>query len=202
MADVSGDRARRIGAVVALALAASGLTYLLVRRDAESRALDAAAHAATQLAECEEASVTRRIELEGRLASCELDRVHGRCGTLGDHVGDATVTAVRGRSDVQMAQVCSVELDWNSDPIEGCRAFVRCGELRLYGDLGEGYFECTVDDDGIVHGEDAEPTTAGEGDPRMTIDRASAELTVSDDAPAWSVTLSIPALREAALEAD
>jgi len=109
---------------------------------------------------------------------------------------------LRDVMDRLVAQVCSVELDWNSDPIEGCRAFVRCGEARLYGDLGEGYFECAVDEDGIVHGEDAEPTSAGQGDPRMTIDRASAEITVSDDAPGWSVTLSIPALREAALEAD
>ena len=202
MADVSGERARRIGAAVGLALAGSALTYFVVHREAEHRALDAEARAASRLAECEEGSVTHRIELEGELASCRLDRVHGRCGAIGDHVGDATVTAVQGRNDVQVAQVCSVELDWNSDPIEGCRAFVRCGELRLYGDLGEGYFECTVDEDGIVHGQDAEPTSAGQGDPRMTIDRESAEITVSDDSPGWSVTLSIPALRQAALEAD
>jgi len=185
-----------MGVVVAVMLASAGLTYFFVERDADARVLAIEAHAATRLAECEEASATRHIELEGELAAAELDRIHTRCATLGDHVGDATVSSVRGRSDVSVGQSCSIELDWNSDPMEACRAFVRCGDQRLYGDLGTGYFECTVDEDGIVHGEDAEPSSLDQGDPRLTIDRASAELTVSDDTPSWTVTLSVPALHE------
>jgi hypothetical protein len=198
--DVGSERARQLGVLVAIVLTAAGLTYFFVQMDADDRVLAAQAHDASRLAECEEASATRHIELEGRLAECELDRVHGRCATLGDHVGEATVTAVSGRTDVRVGDTCRVELDWNSDPIEGCRGFVRCSRTALYGDLGSGFFECEVDEDGIVHGEDDEPTSEGEGDPRFVVDRESSELTVSEDAPAWSVTMTVPALREAALE--
>jgi hypothetical protein len=178
--------------VVLLVLTTAGVTYFFVQRDADARVLAVETRGATRLAECEEGSATHRIEIEGQLAECELDRVHTRCATLGDQVDEARVTAVHGRSDVHIGDVCRIELDWNSDPIEGCRAFVRCGALRLYGDLGGGYFECTVDEDGIVHGEDAEPSTAdGQGDPRLVIDRDAAELTVSDESPAWSVTLGV-----------
>ena len=181
--------------MVAIVLATAGLTYFLVERDAESRILALETHHATRLAECEEGSATRRIEMEGQLAECELDRLHRRCATTGDHVDEAPINALRGRSDLHVGDICRVEVDWNDDPMEGCRAFVRCGEHALYGDLGEGFFACTVDEDGLVHGEDAAPTAPdGEGDPRFVIDRRSEEITVSDDTPSpWSVTLAFRA---------
>jgi hypothetical protein len=178
--------------VVALVLATAGVTYFFVQRDADARVLAVETRGATRLAECEEGSATHRIEVEGQLAECELDRLHTRCATLGDHVDEAQVTAVRGRSDIHVGDTCRYELDWNTDPMEGCRAFVRCGLVPVYGGVGQGYFECTVDEDGIVHGEDANPTNLrGEGDPYLTIDRQSAELTISDETPRWSVTLGV-----------
>lgn len=188
--DTQGERARQIGATVGLSLAIGAITYFVVHRDADARVLEVETRAATRLAECEEGSATRRIEIEGQLAACELDRLHARPPVVGDHVDEARATAVSGRSDVHVDQVCRYELDWNADPIEGCRAFVRCGDVPLYGGLGAGFFECTVDDEGIVRGEDAEPTGEG-GDPRLVVDRAAHTITVSDDGPSWSITLTM-----------
>jgi len=194
VADDSNERARRLAIPVGLVLVSAGLTHFFVQRDADARVLDVETHQATRLAECEEGAATRRLELEGRVAACELERAHASGGTTGDRVGHTHVVAVSGRSDLHAGDACDVELDWNSDPLEGCRALVRCGAVRLYGDLGTGFFACTVDDEGIVHGEDSEPSAGTEGDARLVIDRAEAELTISDEGAGavWSVTLSLP----------
>ncbi len=179
-----------VGAFVVVAVAGS-ITHLVDQRAADARVLRMRTRDATHLAECEERTALQAIELEGARASRAHERDHAIGPAIGDRVLDAQVRSVSGTTAVREGQTCRVELDWNSDPIEGCRALVRCGGALLYGDVGTGFFDCTVDARGLVHGEDSNPTSSG-GDPRLVVDRASSELTLSDDAPVWSITLALP----------
>lgn len=181
------DRNLWLAGCVALCVASIAATYLVMH----GQRVDADADAAIALADARESGAAREVELQGQLAACRLDHGHARHQT-GDRTFDATVTATSGESRASQGDTCRVELDWSDDPLEGCRALVRCGTEWLYGDVGAGFFDCTVDGQGIVHGQDANPTSAG-GDPRLVVDRLGSTLTLSDDAPAWSITLALPA---------
>lgn len=184
------DRARRVGGIVVVALVAAGAMHLFDQRATDARVLEVQAADAAQLADVEERSARQSIELQGQLASCELERHHAALPVVGESTVDATVELATGATTIGRGTACRVELDWNADPIEGCRALVRCGDTFLYGGVGTGHFDCTVDDHGLVRGQDANPTAEG-GDPRLVVDREAQRLTVSDDDPTWSVTLAV-----------
>jgi len=174
---------------ILVALAAIGGTHALDARDADVRVERAEAEAALHLAEQREASAERTIELEGRMAECELARRHGACPHTGSTVDDARVTSASGAAPVRVGDACRVELGFSDDPLEGCRAIVRCGEQWIYGGPGAGFFDCTVDARGLVRGDDPNASSDG-GDPRLVVDRATHTLTISDESPTWSITLA------------
>lgn len=181
----------RMAGIALVGLIGAGVAYVATQHAADARLLEVRTDAATHLAECQEQSATQHLELSAQLASCQLQQSHDAPPRIGDTTVDASVSEVSGAAPVPRGTSCRVELDWNSDPMEGCRALVRCGDARLYGDVGTGFFDCTVDALGLVHGEDAHPTSDG-GDPRLVVDRATRALTISDDAPPWSVTIALP----------
>lgn len=182
------DRNLWLAGTGALGIAAVATTYLVM-----SQRLSAAeADAALALADEREAHGTRVVELQGQLADCELQRDHARPAADGDRTMDGRVMAVSGTTRVALDATCRVELDWSADPLEGCRALVRCGDEWLYGDVGAGFFDCTVDGQGLAHGEDTHPTSDG-GDPRLVVDRLASNLVISDSSPDWSVTIALPA---------
>ncbi len=113
-----------------------------------------------------------------------------------DAVYDGRVTATEGSSHVHVGDTCRVDIEWTTDPSRYCRALVDCGERHMYGDVHQGWFPCTVNaDDGLVRGEDTEPTPT-DGDPRITIDRVANRVTIADESPSWSVTMTISARPE------
>jgi hypothetical protein len=172
-------------ALLVLFLAVGG-THVLDAREANANR----AEAVLALAAAREAGAERTIELEGRIAECELARGHGRCPHTGTTVDDTHVMTITGAAPVAVGDACRVELMFSDDPFEGCRALVRCADRWIYGGPGTGSFDCTVDARGLVHGEDENPSSAEGGDPRLLVDREMRTLVISDDAPAWSITLA------------
>ena len=171
-------------------LGAAGATHSLDAREADARVRDAEDAATLRLAAHQEASAERTIELEGQIAECQLARRHDACPNTGSLTFDAHVTALSGRTTVHVGDACRVDMTYTDDPLDSCRALVGCGDAWLYGGPGIGFFACSVDANGIVHAEDDSPTSDA-GDPRLVIDRATHTVVVSDDAPAWSVTLTL-----------
>jgi hypothetical protein len=195
VADERANERLRMAGIALVGLIGAGVAYVATEHVADARLLRARTDAATALAECRTQSATQHVELTAQLASCQLQQSHEAAPRIGDATVDASVSEVSGAAPVARGAACRVELDWNSDPMEGCRALVRCGDTRLYGDVGTGFFDCTVDALGLVHGQDANATSDG-GDPRLVVDRATHALTISDDAPAWSVTIALPPLAD------
>jgi hypothetical protein len=108
-----------------------------------------------------------------------------------DDVYDGRVTATEGSSHVHVGDACRVDLEWTTDPGRNCRALVDCGERRVYGDVHQGWLPCTATAaDGLIRGHDDEATPT-DGDPRLSIDRVENRVTISDESPHWSITMSI-----------
>ena len=171
-------------------LVAAGATHSLDEREADARVRAAEDAATLRLGAHQEASAERTIELEGQVAECQLARRHDACPNTGSLTFAAHVAALAGRTAAHVGDACRVDVTYTDDPLDSCRALVRCGDAWLYGGPGIGFFACSVNANGIVHGEDAAPTSDG-GDPRLVIDRPTHTVIVSDEAPAWSVTLTL-----------
>jgi hypothetical protein len=185
------ERARWLGGTLIAVLVAAGGTHLYESRVADARVLAAHTADAEHLADAQETSARASIALQSDLAACELERRHAResAPIRGDVAQIADVREATGATTVRAGSTCNLELDWDTGADElPCRALIRCGTTRVYGDVGSGFFGCTVDAHGPIRGEDTNPTSDG-GDPRILVDRATRTIVVSDDAPAWSITL-------------
>lgn len=186
---------------VVVALLGAGVTYVVTQRAADARVLEMRTQSALELADCREQSAAASLERTACEAQRRAEAAHEAPAIVGGDTVDATVSGVSGAAPVARGTACRVELDWNTAPMEGCRALVRCGEARLYGDVGTGFFGCTIDEHGFVHGQDAHPSADG-GDPRLSVDGSTRRMTLSDEGPDWSVTLELPEMvvRDASLD--
>jgi len=186
-------------ALVGLVGAAGALAFIVMRSDAsrsyEAPRAEAEARAravAEQRAAMCDAQIARlQAELAARAAAPVAPPDVVRTSVYGAHV-----TATSGASHVHVGDACRLDITSHSEAGRLCRVFVECGDRRVYGSVGYGYLPCQVTpDQGVVHAEDDNPTSDG-GDPRITIDRITNTATVSDDGPAWSITLAMDAVPE------
>lgn len=186
-----------IGVAIALVVAGAGAFFAMSagrHRDEGAEAAAAAAQAAEAQAACSAELAATRAQLAATQAEEEQVEAEAEAGAFvnDDAVYEGQVSATTGASHVHVGDTCRIDVEWTTDPSQNCRALVDCGERRMYGDVSQGWFGCRATaDQGLVHGQDVQPTTH-DGDPRIDIDRTSGVVTMSDDDPAWSVTLAIP----------
>jgi hypothetical protein len=100
-----------------------------------------------------------------------------------------TVLVSVGQPGVRRGATCSVTLRYEARTSD-CHASVTCNDVALYPQGGEGFFGCTLRDDRIVSVLDANPTEVSH-DPRLDLDVDRRTLSLSDEHPSWSVTITL-----------
>ena len=179
-----------------LVLAGGGVAFLVLRSIGPA-VLDPAETERQARAQAERDA--RDAEAEAHIASLEAQLAQLRLAAPAtpdpayvddDAVYDGHVTHTEGASHLHVGDSCRVDVEWTTDPGRNCRALIDCGTRHVYGDVHQGWFPCVSNADGVQSGEDTEPT-ADDGDPRFSIDRTQNTVTVSDDGPSWSVTMSL-----------
>ncbi len=104
---------------------------------------------------------------------------------------DGRVVSVTGDAPVARRARCRISIAAASSD---CRADVFCGSESLYPRTGRGgYFHCQVSDHVLESGADSNPTSSS-GDPRLELDVAHRQITISDGpSPEWSVLVAYDA---------